>query len=98
MSSLDSEAGISSGSFQALLENLEDLSLERPLVVFVQGGLKLLADVGPAVVHFMAGWEQYARHSNGVSSMYLVIETGPRAVTGAAFFPGGPVAWLPTTT
>lgn len=90
-----SKADVDCNSFQAMLENLEELVTDQPLIVFVQGGVQLLADAGPAVVHLMAGWEQYTRHSSGVSPMYLVLETGPRALTDAAFFPGGVVEWLP---
>jgi hypothetical protein len=90
-------AKIPTGSFQALLENLEDLSQDQPLILFVRGSLQLLADVGPALMHLMTGWESFARHANGVSAMYLVLETGSQAQVDRAFFPGGPVDWLPVS-
>ncbi len=92
---ITSLAGVSSGSFQAVLENLEDLSHEKPLVVVVRGAERLLADVGPAVMHLMTGWEEFAHHANGISDMYLVLETGPSAITQSAFYPGGIVDWHP---
>jgi hypothetical protein len=84
----------SNGSFQALLENLEHLSESKPLILFVQSGDRLLADVGPALLHVTTFWERFARHAGGVSAMYLVLETGPRGTTDAAFHPGGKVDWL----
>jgi len=80
-------------SFQATLENLEDLSHEKPLIVVVRCADRLLADVGPAVLHLMAGWEDFTHHASGISAMYLVLETGPSAVTQSAFYPGGVVDW-----
>lgn len=85
------------GSFQALLENLEDLAQDQPVILFVRGSLQLLADVGPALMHLMTGWEGFARHSRGVSAMYLVLETGPQAQVDRAFSPGGRVDWLPVS-
>jgi hypothetical protein len=85
--------GVMNGSFQAVLENLEDLTHDRPLIIIVRDADRLLADVGPAVLHLMAGWEGFTHHANAVSAMYLVLETGPRAVTNAAFYPGGVVDW-----
>lgn len=82
-----------SGSFQALLENLSELSEREPLVVYVRHGDRLLADIGSALIHVITGWENYTRHGTGVHSMYLVIETGPRATVNAAFYPGGKVDW-----
>jgi hypothetical protein len=81
------------GSFQAILENLEDLTHETPLVIVVRGADRLLADVGPALIHLITGWEGFTHHASGVSAMYLVLETGPRAVTDSAFCPGGVVDW-----
>ena len=60
-------------SFQALLENLGDLSDQKPLILFIRNGDRILADVGPALIHVLAGWEQFSRHGSGVHSMYLVI-------------------------
>jgi hypothetical protein len=88
-------AGVPYGSIQALLENLEALSEEAPLVVLVRGSLRLLADVGPAVIALMTGWESFTHHASGISSMYLVLEIGPEALTSSAFYPGGLVRWLP---
>jgi hypothetical protein len=81
-------------AFQATLENLEDLSHEKPLIVVVRHADRLLADAGPAVLHLMAGWERFTHHASGISAMYLVLETGPSAVTQSAFFPGGVVDWM----
>jgi len=81
-------------SLQAFLEQLEDHSHEKPLVVIVRNTDRLLADVGPAVLHFTAAWEGFTHHSSGISSMYLVLETGPREITNAAFYPGGLVHWI----
>ena len=81
-------------SFQALLENLSELSDRGPLIVYVRHGDRLLADIGPALIHVITGWERFVRHARGVHSMYLVIETGPRARVDAAFYPGGVVNWL----
>ena len=83
-----------SGSFQAFLENLEDLSHERPLIVIVRHADRLLADVGPALIHFITGWERFTHHANGISAIYLILETGPRAITQSAFYPGGFVDWV----
>jgi len=87
--------GVNSSSFQAFLENLEEISHELPLVIVVRDADRLLADVGPALIHFMAGWEGFCRHASGISAMYLVLETGPRATVNAAFYPGGLVDWRP---
>jgi hypothetical protein len=84
----------SNTSFQALMENLSALSDEEPLIVYVRHGDRLLADIGPALIHVLTGWERYVRHAAGVHSMYLVVETGPRAKVNAAFHPGGKVDWL----
>lgn len=81
-------------SFQALLENLGDLADREPLVVYVRHFDRLLADIGPAAIHVLAGWEGFARHGTGVHSMYLVVETGPGAKVNAAFYPGTEVDWL----
>jgi hypothetical protein len=82
-----------SGSFQALLENLGDLADQKPLVVFIRHADRLLADVGPALIHVLAGWERFSRHGAGVHSMYLVVDMGPRATVHAAFYPGGKIEW-----
>jgi hypothetical protein len=55
---------------------------------------RLLADIGPALLYVAASWESFARHGKGVHSMYLVLDTGPRAKVSAAFYPGGKVDWL----
>lgn len=89
-----SAAGIAAGSFQAMLELLEDLSAAKPLVVCIRGGDRLLADIGPALIRILLGWERFARHGRGVSQMYLVVEIGPTAPIHAAFFPGGVVDWF----
>jgi hypothetical protein len=81
------------GSFQSLLESLGDLADRKPLVVVIRHADRLLADVGPALIHVLAGWERFARHGSGVHSMYLVVETGPRSTVHAAFYPGGKVEW-----
>ncbi len=86
--------GVRSGSFQALLENLERLTFQSPLVIVVRDAHRLLADVGPALIHIVTGWQGFTHHSSGVSAMYLVLETGPIAITNSAFFPGGLVDWL----
>ena len=86
---------VSPGGFQATLENLEDLSHDKPLVIFVRRANYLLADVGPALIDVITGWERFCRHANGVSAMYLVLEVGPRAIIEAAFNPGGALDWLP---
>jgi hypothetical protein len=91
---ITASCGVMSGSFQAVLENLENLSHEQPLVVVVRAADRLLADTGPALLHVITGWEGFTHHGNGVSAMYLVLETGPRAVTDSAFYPGGVVEWL----
>jgi hypothetical protein len=85
--------GVTPGSFQAILENLDDLSHEMPLVIVVRDADHLLADVGPAIIHLITGWEGFTHHASGVSAIYLVLETGPRAVTHSAFYPGGVVDW-----
>ncbi len=85
--------GVKFGSFQATLENLEGISHEVPLVVVVRDADRLLADVGPALIHLITGWESFTHHANGISAMYLVLETGPSAVTNSAFYPGGVVDW-----
>jgi hypothetical protein len=90
---IEEVALISASSLQALLESLEDLSATEPLVLYIRGVDRLLADVGPAVLHIATGWEGFAHHANGVSAMFLVLETGPRATVDAAFFPGGAVDW-----
>ena len=64
----------SRGSFQAWLENLGDLSDIQPLIVYLRHADRLLADIGPALIHIVTGWERFARHGNGVHSMYLVLE------------------------
>ena len=81
-------------SFQALLENLSELSEQQPLVVYLHRADRLLADVGPALIHVMTGWERFVRLGAGVHPMYLVVEIGPRATVHAAFYPGGKVDWL----
>ena len=81
-------------SFQALLENLSELSDREPLIVYVRHGDRLLADIGPALIHVLTSWERFVRHGTGVHPMYLVVETGPRARVNAAFYPGGKVDWL----
>ena len=91
-----SEAKLPSVShIQVLFEYLGDLSDQIPIIVYVRRADRLLADVGPALLDVMASWEGYARHGNGVHSMYLVLDTGPRAITNAAFYPGGKVNWFP---
>jgi hypothetical protein len=95
MDAIAASCGVMSGSFQAFLENLENITNERPLVVVVRDADRLLADVGPALMHIVAGWESFTHHANGISAMYLVLETGPRALTNSAFYPGGVVDWLP---
>ena len=82
---------------QVLFEYLGDLSDQKPIIVYVQHADRLLADIGPALLGLITGWEGYARHGNGVHSMYLVLDTGPRAVTNAAFHPAGKVEWFPET-
>ena len=79
---------------QVLFEYLGDLSDQTPTIVYVRHANRLLADVGPALLHVVAGWEAYARHGEGVHAMYLVLDIGPRAITQAAFYPGGKVEWL----
>lgn len=80
---------------QVLFEYLGDLSERKPIIVHVRHADRLLADVGPALLHFVSAWEGYARHGNGVHPMYLVLDTGPQAITNAAFSPGGKVERLP---
>ena len=82
-----------STSFQAWLENLSELSEKEPLLVYIRHGDRLLADIGPALLHITTGWEGYVRHGNGVHPMCLVIDAGPSATTNAAFYPGGKVNW-----
>jgi|SRR6185437_15548145 len=94
LDSITEAAGVTSGAFQAVLENLENLSREKPLVVCVRGADRLLADIGPAVIHLITGWEGFTHHASGISAMYLVLETGPRAITNCAFYPGGVVNWI----
>lgn len=91
---ITTSCGVMPGSFQAILENLEDLSHEMPLVIVVRGADHLLVDVGPALIHLITGWESFTHHMSGISAMYLVLETGPRAITHSAFFPGGVVEWV----
>ena len=79
---------------QVFLEYLGDLSDQTPIIVYVRHADRLLADVGPALLHVVTAWEAHARHGNGVHSMYLVLDTGPRAITQSAFYPGGKVEWL----
>jgi hypothetical protein len=81
-------------SFQALLENLSELSDREPVIVYIRHSDRLLADIGPALIHVLTSWEGYVRHAAGVHPMYLVMETGPRATVSAAFHPGGKVDWL----
>jgi hypothetical protein len=93
---LDSMAGscdVPTGSFQAVLENLEVVSQKAPLVIVVRDADRLLSDVGPAVIHLITGWEGFTHHASGISAMYLVLETGPRAIIDLAFYPGGAVDW-----
>jgi hypothetical protein len=94
LDNITSSCDVRSGSFQAVLENLEDLTHEKPLVVIVRDADRLLADVGPAIIHVITGWEGFTHHASGISAMYLVLETGPNAVTNSAFFPGGVVDWM----
>ena len=79
------------GLVQATLEHLEELSHDMPLVIVVRDADRLLADVGLALIHFIAGWESFTHHASGISATHLVLETGPRAVTHSAFYPGGEV-------
>jgi hypothetical protein len=79
-----------SSSLQALYENLEDLTDKRPLVVFITGVERLLIDVGPGLLAAMAHWEAFVRHGSGLSSMYLVLDVGPRELTDATFRPRTP--------
>jgi hypothetical protein len=94
LGNMAASCGVRSGGFQATLENLEDISREIPLVIVVRDVDRLLADVGPALIHLITGWEGFTHHASGISAMYLVLETGPRAVTQGAFYPGGVVPWL----
>lgn len=87
-------ADVATGGLQAMLENLEQISLSQPLVVAVRSVHKLLSDVGPAVLHLACDWENFTHHGSSVSQMYLVLETGPRALVDKAFHPGGNVHWL----
>ena len=75
------------------MENLEELSEEKPLVVVVRDADRLLADVGPAIIHLIADWEDFTHHASGTSAMYLVLETGSRVTVNSAFYPGGIVRW-----
>jgi|SRR5579872_5003286 len=93
LATIEEAASIRGGGFQALLEDLEAVAKTDPLVVYVEGADHLLADIGPALLHFTTGWETFAHHANGVSPMYLVLETGPRETVNAAFYPGGVVKW-----
>jgi hypothetical protein len=90
---IEAAVPVEGGSFQALLEGLEDAFPDSPLVICVRGADQLLADVGPALLHVIAGWEAFTHHANGVSAMYLVLETGPSATVNTAFYPGGVVSW-----
>lgn len=94
LDSIAASCGVRSGSFQAVLENIEDLTHQTPIVIVVRDADRLLADVGPALIHVITGWEGFTHHANGISAMYLVLETGPSAVTNSAFFPGGVVDWM----
>jgi hypothetical protein len=94
LDNVTASCGVLPGSFQAILENLEDISHEMPLVIVVRDADRLLADVGPAIIHLITGWESFTHHASGISAMYLVLETGPRAITNAAFHPGGVVDWV----
>jgi hypothetical protein len=60
-------------SFQALLEHLGELSDREPLIIYLRHSDRLLADVGPALIHVLTGWELFCRHGTGVHSMYLVL-------------------------
>jgi hypothetical protein len=88
-----SSSGVIPDGFQATLENLEDISHEVPLVIVVRDADRLLADVGPALIHVITAWEAFTHHANGISAMYLVLEMGSREVTNSAFYPGGVVDW-----
>jgi hypothetical protein len=68
-------AGVCAGSFQALLDNLEWLSEQKPLVVIVRRGADLVADVGPALLHFINGWEEYTHHALGIRAVSEQIES-----------------------
>ncbi len=48
------------GSFQALLEHLGELSEHEPQIIYLRHSDRLLADVGPALIHVLAGWELFA--------------------------------------
>jgi hypothetical protein len=93
LDSIGEATGIRAGSFQATMENLEELSEERPLVIVVRDADRLLVDAGPAIIHLIADWEDFTHHASGISAMYLVLETGPRATVDSAFYPGGIVRW-----
>jgi len=45
------------GSLHETLEHFEELSRDMPLVIVVRDADRLLADVGLALIHFIAGWE-----------------------------------------
>jgi hypothetical protein len=79
-------ASIPGGSFQALLENLEEAYASSVLILHIRGADRLLADIGPALLHVMTGWEGFTHHLNGESRMYLVLDTGPVAKMTAAFY------------
>jgi hypothetical protein len=76
------------------LENLSEISEREGLIVYIRHADRLLADIGPALIHVLTFWEQFVRHATGVHPMSLVPETGPGARVDAAFFPGGEVDWL----
>ena len=69
---------------QVFFEYVGDLSDQRPVIVYVRHANQLLANVGPALLRFVTAWERYARHGNGVHSMYLVLYTGPGEVVNVA--------------
>ena len=48
-----------SNSFQALLEKLSALADQEPLIVYVRHADRLLADVGPALLHISTFWESF---------------------------------------
>jgi hypothetical protein len=94
LNEIASLCGVRFGSFQALLENIEGQTSKKPIVIVIRDADRLLADVGPALIHVITGWEGFTHHASGVSAMYLVLETGSSAVTNSAFFPGGVVDWV----
>jgi hypothetical protein len=84
LSLIAAKAGVEyPGSYQALLENLEDLAGERPIVVLVRRAHRLLTDAGVELLHVIAHWESFTHHGGGVSAMYLVLQTGSRGETTA---------------